>query len=393
MFSLQFIDIIILIAASQGFLLSVLLFHKHGDLFATRFLGLLILLYSIILGHLVFGELTRSPAYYLASPLIIGIAFTMIPLHYLYTKYLVTNAATMEFQDLFHFLPFLIWEVFWIVSILIFRDNGHLWEFAIGSRTEHQTFILFHWLIIIQAVIYFYGTLKILSGYAVDIREVFSSVDRIKLDWLRYMTYLALALVFGFFLENSLRMAGIDLSYQFNFSSLLVAIYVYTIGYLALFKSEIFSLPAVADSFRYLSQFSQKPDEDTRGPKYVKSGLRPEQIEQFKRRLLRLMEQEQPYRESDLALNQVADMLSISPHNLSEVINTGLGKNFFDFINEYRVDRVKQDLRDSSKENLTILSVAYDAGFNSKSAFYSIFKKMTGMTPSEYRQQSENNKE
>jgi len=69
------------------------------------------------------------------------------------------------------------------------------------------------------------------------------------------------------------------------------------------------------------------------------------------------------------------------------VINTRLQQNFFDFINHYRIEKVKKDLADPQKKNLKVLAIAFDAGFNSKSSFNAIFKRHTNLTPSEYRSQ------
>ena len=89
---------------------------------------------------------------------------------------------------------------------------------------------------------------------------------------------------------------------------------------------------------------------------------------------------------SDLTLQDLADTLSISPHNLSEIINTQLGKNFYDFVNGYRVDAVQQRLTDPAYAHLTVLAIGLDAGFNSKSSFNAVFKKHVKMTPSQYRE-------
>jgi YesN/AraC family two-component response regulator len=97
------------------------------------------------------------------------------------------------------------------------------------------------------------------------------------------------------------------------------------------------------------------------------------------------MEQDKLYRQSDLTLSQLAGSLHITPHNLSEVINTQLGRAFNDLVNEYRIREVKNDLSDPSKKQLKILAIAFDAGFNSKASFNTIFKQLTHTTPSEFR--------
>lgn len=147
-------------------------------------------------------------------------------------------------------------------------------------------------------------------------------------------------------------------------------------------------LPEVAASMHVLPALemvlkrtrSEKPD------KYERSGLSSEKARRIEKSLRSLMENEAPYADSSLTLTQLADKLDVSPHNLSEVINTRLNLNFFDFVNRYRLEKIKQDLTDPDKKNLKLLAIAFDAGFNSKTAFNTIFKKHTGLTPSEYRQ-------
>jgi len=387
--SIGLIDLIILLAAAQGIFLSVLIFHKHGRLFANRFLGTLILLYSLLLLNLLIGDVGYSDTYYHLVPLTVGLAFFMIPLHYLYAKYLI-RYARFQPGDWLHFLPFLIWESFFLVGVLVWPDRPAFWARLIGSNRQEVGFILFHWLIILQGSIYLSITVRGLRRYSRDIKVVFSSIEKVRLDWLTYITYMALGVITIFFIENLFLLGGVNLTGNFTLSSVLVAIYVYAIGYLGLSKSEVFALPEIAASLRRLPELTASPvgdmeEQPTSQEKYEKSGLTPKKAEEYQSRLLDLMEKETPYLDGDLTLSSLADRLSISPHNLSEVINTCLGQNFFDFVNRYRVEKAKQDLIDPAKQHLKILAVAYDAGFNSKSSFYAIFNKHTGMTPAEYR--------
>ncbi|WP_397546448.1 helix-turn-helix domain-containing protein [Rhodothermus marinus] len=97
------------------------------------------------------------------------------------------------------------------------------------------------------------------------------------------------------------------------------------------------------------------------------------------------METEKLYRQPDLTLQALAERLGISPHNLSEVLNTAFGQSFYDFVNGYRVREVQALLADPERAHLTILALAMEAGFSSKSTFNAAFKKHTGLTPSAYR--------
>lgn len=97
------------------------------------------------------------------------------------------------------------------------------------------------------------------------------------------------------------------------------------------------------------------------------------------------VEQHSLYRNSDLTLSRLAQETGLGVHHLSEVLNQHKGKNFYQFINTYRVDDVCKRLKENP--SLKVLDIAMDAGFSSKSTFNSIFKKITGTTPTEYRKQ------
>ena len=152
-------------------------------------------------------------------------------------------------------------------------------------------------------------------------------------------------------------------------------------GYAGLLKSEIFSSPLAKKTLHDISDIKIPLTER----KYEKSGLSEETAEQYKDALLQIMETQKPYKQNDLTLSQLAEILNISPHNLSEVINSQLHKSFYDLINEYRINEVKKDLVDPSKNHLKILFIAFDAGCNSKASFNTIFKEKVGTTPSEFR--------
>ena len=101
--------------------------------------------------------------------------------------------------------------------------------------------------------------------------------------------------------------------------------------------------------------------------------------------ILDYLEVEKPYLKPDLTIENLAQNLKFKKHTLSEVINLAFGKNFSGLINIYRVDTAKKILLQDDK-NLTMLAVAYDSGFNSKSSFYRIFKEIVGITPAEFKE-------
>lgn len=112
------------------------------------------------------------------------------------------------------------------------------------------------------------------------------------------------------------------------------------------------------------------------------------EIELFKEKVRNVMETKKPYSNPSLTLKKLAENFDIKPKRLSGLINSAYQKNFYAFINEYRVEEVKKLLLDSELDHLTIVAIAEKAGFNSKSTFNSIFKKEVGMTPKEFKVQS-----
>jgi AraC-like DNA-binding protein len=154
---------------------------------------------------------------------------------------------------------------------------------------------------------------------------------------------------------------------------------IYAMAYLGLRKPEALRGAEDGDAAR--------PAEPSSAPakKYEKSTLTSERAEAYLKRLLGVMERERPYTDGDLTLPKLATRLSISPHHLSQLINERLNQNFFDFVNAYRVEEAKRQLRDDAKSHYTLLAIAEEVGFNSKSAFNAAFKKQTHTTPSDYR--------
>ncbi len=120
--------------------------------------------------------------------------------------------------------------------------------------------------------------------------------------------------------------------------------------------------------------------------KYANSLLTENQAKHHLDRLLKYMEDEKPYLESDLTVRTLARKLSMPQKELSQVINDCLDMNFWKFVNEYRVQEARQLLLDSKSSKRSILEIAYDAGFNSKSSFNEVFKKQLNMTPSKFKQ-------
>jgi AraC-like DNA-binding protein len=169
----------------------------------------------------------------------------------------------------------------------------------------------------------------------------------------------------------------LDSTPQTNLLMLLcVGFIIYGLGYICLIKPEV---------------VGGAEEIQSSAAKYEKSTLSAQKSERYLRRLLQIMEGEKLHTDGELSLQKVAEKLSIPPHHLSQIINERLNQSFSDFVNSYRVEEVKKNLLDPAKKHYSILAIAEESGFNSKSSFNSVFKKHTNITPSEFREKLSDN--
>lgn len=162
----------------------------------------------------------------------------------------------------------------------------------------------------------------------------------------------------------------------FNFIDVLFLILIYYISYKALSQPQI---------FQDIQQLMPKPKLQAR---YSNSKLTDEKLLYIQNKLEELMQKEKLYLHGDLNIQQVADKLSISRQYITQALNDKMKYNFNDYINQYRIEEFKKKAKDPKYSQYTILALALDSGFNSKTSFNTIFKKNTGITPSQYKKES-----
>ncbi len=397
--SFHIFSTILVLGAMQGLFLTLLLFERKSNRTANRILALLMLFYSLYIAESALEEMgifSRIP--HLVG-LFEGLPFLFGPLHYLYARFLISPKLKFTKQEWLHFLPFGINRVYYLPYF--FKSKLELLDFlqSIESNGPPLVAIVFTWAIILQGLTYMALTLYLLKHYSQRIKDCFSSVDKINLNWLRNITILTLCVWILVVIQHVFPVFGlVPFSERVHPIQLATSIIIYVMGYLGLRQPEIFYPGVVIKSGDelHLSQLSimakdKITDDDINADrqkivKYEKSRLSPEQAKMHLQDLLDLMNEEKPFTNSNLTLQELAEKLSITSHHLSQVINTQLKQNFFDFVNQYRVEAVKKALTDPEKKHYTLLAIAFDVGFNSKSSFNSIFKKHTNMTPSQYKQ-------
>lgn len=122
----------------------------------------------------------------------------------------------------------------------------------------------------------------------------------------------------------------------------------------------------------------------TKEVSYNKSLISDNDLEQYRKQLSKIMIEMKPYLDPYLTLRDLAEKLGIPANHLSQLLNKGFDQNFSEFVNQYRLEHFKKEAQKTEKQNFTLLAIAFESGFNSKSVFNSFFKKSTGTTPSKY---------
>lgn len=119
--------------------------------------------------------------------------------------------------------------------------------------------------------------------------------------------------------------------------------------------------------------------------KYKSSSLREQDVSLLAQRIREIMESDHPYLNESFSLARLSHQLKVSVHATSQAINEGLGMNFYELLATYRIRHAQKLLKDPKTSHLKIEEIAWQSGYNSKSSFNTVFKKITGLTPSQYR--------
>jgi AraC-like DNA-binding protein len=356
---------------SLAFFLTLLLFSKRNKTIADKILSGWLLIVTI---HLLLFYFWKASLY----PELLGIAipFPLLhgPLLYLYSRAL-TNRTTSLRVSLLHFVPFVA-VLPYLIPFIILPTEQKLFVFE-NRGVGYETF---NWImslsVMVSGVLYVVLSILVLRKHRRSITQEFSNVDKINLTWLQYLIYwlgvIWLLVIFG----------NDDLVFG------AAVLFVGFIGFFGIRQVGIFHShqPVYQSKLIQTEVGEEKSEDNPEKRKYQKSGLSPSTAELLHSQLKNVMNNERLYCESELSLADLATRLNTQPNYLSQVINEREGKSFYDYINTLRIEEFRRlaGLPDSRK--YTLLALAGQCGFNSKSSFNRYFKKVTGQSPSEFVQ-------
>ena len=336
----------------------------------------------------VFNSAYLMFGYYKEFPHFTGITYSFPflygPIFFIYARLISSGGNSINPKYYLHFIPFILVVIYGILFVYI--KNGDFKVALVENNAESLLpgLQIISFLKPVHGIIYVFLTIKVVRVYNEKIKDSYSNIERINLNWLRHLT-IGLIFVWGVvvisYIVNAFSEKNMKMDYLIYTTA---SILIYSVGYLSLRQPMIFE-PSIQKA-----EAEPEPNTPTKTEvriSYQKSGLTDTEAQSYLKKLVQIIETDKPYLNSDLTLRELAEKLSISTHNLSEILNTRLNQNFYDFINHYRVEEVKRRLADKDSDNFSLIAIAFDSGFNSKSTFNTIFKKQTGTTPSQYRKQ------
>ncbi|MBI5648208.1 MAG: helix-turn-helix transcriptional regulator [Ignavibacteriae bacterium] len=322
---------------------------------------------------------------HLRVPFLLGIEHPLPLLHGVFLYYYVASVTEQlpkrRTTLLLHLLPALLMYGYLVSffslpdeeKIAVYRNKGAGYE-VFGAIKLYT--------IAVSGIVYVVVSSVLLRRHRRNVRDSFSDLAQVELQWLRVLT---------------IGLGGIWLLILLFRSEILifsgVVTFIFLIGFFGVRQGNIFSHgrldaapgpePDVADE--ETAMLPLQGDVTAEQPKkYSKSGLGDEAAAALHTALIRLMVEKQRFKQPDLTIDDLAAELDAPPNHLSQVINQMEAKNFYDFVNAYRVAAFKHLIEVGKNRQFTLLSLAFDCGFSSKSSFNRCFKKETGQTPSQF---------
>ncbi len=390
--NLPFFYILIVATIALGTLLVfALLTSKHSNKTANYLLSGLIVLFSYyalvkILSNT--NEILHYPHLIRTYRPVFILACVMI---YFYCKALTTPNFKFNYSDSLHLLPFALYT---LAMLPFFFSDAATKIASLSSQPFTTSWIIERSFWVIVFLSYLGFSYKIIHLHQQNIKDLFSNIEKLKLDWLKKLL-LAFGVIWLTALLRFLTTHG-NVGYENKLLvPILLCLTIFLIAWYALRQPEIFS-----DRWdNLIREQKQKPVEITpsvkthqeesnsskQQAKYEYSGLSERDIARHKVKLINYLKLEKPYTDSELKLQNLADHLGIPSYQLSQLINTELQQNFYDLINSLRISEATNILIDPSKQHIRIIDIAYGVGFNSKSTFNTAFKKHTQLTPTQYK--------
>ncbi|MGM0666097.1 MAG: helix-turn-helix domain-containing protein [Bacteroidota bacterium] len=384
---MEIIEPILYIAISQTFFAGLLVATKKPISIPDRLMAAFLFM---IFFDLLFAIIKLNIIVFYSFPFV---AFTYGPILYLYVKYMTEPMKKFKAINFLHFIPFV---VFFIVSVIFRSDKvfTDLTGFLVADKYISLR-IVYSVCFLLSITIYSTLTFITISRHQRHLKDLVSyESGKITLNWLKVISISFYAAFFILFILGGINIFVSFIPFDPYYTVFIfIAIFSFVYSFYAI-KQPVLAGVLIGTEESRLDKLkkhaAEKPQNEPDGlepkdrKKYSRSGLNETRARKYLESIIKYMENKKPYLDRNLTIYDLSQQTGISRHHITQVLNDLHGRNFFTFINEYRIAEVISRMKDPVYKNYTLLAIAYDSGFNSKSTFNTIFKNITGLTPTQY---------
>ncbi len=376
-FQLNLIQLFISFGILQGLVFCILLIFRRTNFRAN----LMLTLFLVSVSFTLFTSLILDFGWYNTHPwlhwLPFSLTFWLGPSLYFYVRFLAMPEYRFRKIDFLHFVP------------VIFNYFHSIYHLILGRAVPYPKLHNFTEALetygILAMAVYFVFALRLIRKYERSILNTTSNLQHITLKWLKefiVVVFASLFLILAFIMLDFSLLIDFRKEYSstlfFKYDELLKSINVvslYWLGIRGYFQQSILPIRSVEKDFGK-----------------TKTSTQQEKVSEVHiHLLLESMEKEKLYLDPSLNLRMLEEKIDLPARDISRTLNIGLEKNFYYFVNEYRVKEARERLSDPRFNHLSVLGIAFDAGFSSKATFNRMFKELTGVSPSYYRKTSQKN--
>ncbi|MDN5202267.1 helix-turn-helix domain-containing protein [Fulvivirgaceae bacterium BMA10] len=326
----------------HGLVIAIFLWFYRGEKqLSNKLLSVLLLVISFRVGKSVILEFAKEAD---TKLIFTGLGTIMLigPLYLLYARSLQQKSFKVKPKHLWHFLPALI-------AIILGLLSEEHW-----TRTFPVIFFIIMFVVYYTHYLFYF----MFSHHELEDYRNQKGWDKDVYNWLKLLFFAFMSLWVVYVLNL------LDEQIPYVIGPILYSIIVYSITFVAIRKGYISNLNKV---------------------KYSTTHASKKEVDDLFNKVVTIIDSEELFKSTDISLKTLSKKLMVTPQKLSMTINVKSDSNFNDFINHYRIRRAKQLMKAADHAHLTIASIAYDCGFNSLTSFNTAFKKLSGLTPSEYR--------
>ncbi|MDT8401691.1 MAG: helix-turn-helix domain-containing protein [Bacteroidales bacterium] len=384
---MEIIEPILYIAISQTFFAGLLFASKKPLSIPDRLMATFLFM---IFFDLIFAVVKINIITFYSFPFV---AFTYGPILYLYVKYMTEPARRFRITNYLHFIPFV---VFFVVSVIFRSDKvfTDLTGFLVADKYISLR-IVYSVCFLLSITAYSIITFITISRHQRHLKDLVSyESGKITLNWLKILSISFYAAFFILFIFGGINIFIDFLPFDPYYTLFIfIAIYSFVYSFYAIKQPILAGVLIGSDDVPTINAGVHSAenenktvagDQAIKKKRYSRSSLSENQAKKYLDNILEYMDKKKPYLDRNLTIYDLSLQTGISKHHITQVLNDLHGRNFFTFINEYRVNEVISRLKDPAYKNYTLLAIAYDSGFNSKSTFNTIFKNLTHLTPTQY---------